>query len=109
MNKLRVGLYTLAGCVPWNITLICLGWWLGFSWNMVVEAFRYINLVAYRLLIVLTVWVGWRLIPRKRSVGEHVSTIPYEPGGPSSAYQRAGVLERIETRLLKSGSLNRAS
>jgi len=66
MNKLRFGLYTLAGCLPWNITLICLGWWLGSSWNMVVEAFRYINLVAYGLLIVLIVSIGWRLIPRKR-------------------------------------------
>ena len=66
MNKLRFVLYTLAGCLPWNIILICLGWWLGSSWNMVVEAFRYINLVAYGLLVVLMGWISWRLISRKR-------------------------------------------
>ena len=66
MSKLRFGVYTLAGCLPWNITLICLGWWLGSSWNMVVEAFRYINLAAYGLVVVLIVCIGWRLIPRKR-------------------------------------------
>ncbi len=65
MNKLTFGLYTLAGCLPWNIILICLGWWLGSSWNMVVEAFRYINPVAYGLLIVLIVWIGWTLVRRK--------------------------------------------
>jgi membrane protein DedA with SNARE-associated domain len=65
MNRVRFGLYTLAGCLPWNIALICLGWWLGYSWNIVVEAFRYINLLAYGLLIVFIVWIGWRLVPRK--------------------------------------------
>ena len=109
MNKLRFGLYTLAGCLPWNITLICLGWWLGSSWNMVVEAFRYINLVAYGFLIVLMVWVGWRLISRKRGRGEHVSTIPNESGGLSNVYQKAAVLERIKRRWLKSGALNTSS
>jgi len=66
MSKLRFGVYTLAGCLPWNITLICLGWWLGSSWNMVVEAFRYINLAAYGLVVVLIVCIGWRLIPRNQ-------------------------------------------
>lgn len=67
MNRLRFGLYTLAGCLPWNITLIYLGWWLGSSWSAVVEAFRYINLVAYGLLILFLAWMGWRLIPRKKT------------------------------------------
>jgi len=66
MNKLTFALYTLAGCLPWNFTLICLGWWLGASWNTVVEAFRYINLVAYGLLALFVVWIGWRLVPRKQ-------------------------------------------
>ena len=67
MNKRTFALYTLAGCLPWNIALICLGWWLGASWNMVVEAFRYINLVAYGLLMLFVVWIGWRLAPRKQT------------------------------------------
>ena len=61
MNRLKFGIYTLAGCLPWNITLTYLGLWLGSSWTAVVEAFRYINLVAYALLVLFVVWVGWRL------------------------------------------------
>lgn len=67
MSRLRFAAYTLAGCLPWNVTLICLGWWLGSSWNAVVGAFRYINLVAYGLLILLVAWIGWRLFPRKKA------------------------------------------
>ncbi len=67
MNKLAFILYTLAGCLPWNIALICLGWWLGASWNAVVEAFRYINLVAYALLALFVVWIGWKLVPRNQT------------------------------------------
>ena len=61
MNRLKFGIYTLAGCLPWNITLTYIGLWLGSSWTAVVEAFRYINLVAYALLVLFVVWVGWRL------------------------------------------------
>lgn len=61
MNKAKFGIYTLAGCLPWNITLTYLGWWLGSSWDTVVEAFRYINLIVYALLILFVVWIGFRL------------------------------------------------
>jgi membrane protein DedA with SNARE-associated domain len=67
MSRFRFGLYTLAGCLPWNLTLIYLGWWLGSSWSSVVEAFRYINLVAYGLLILLVAWIGWKLAVKRRS------------------------------------------
>jgi membrane protein DedA with SNARE-associated domain len=67
MSRFRFGVYTLAGCLPWNVTLIYLGWWLGSSWNAVVEAFRYINLIAYGLLILFVAWVSWKLIPRKQA------------------------------------------
>jgi membrane protein DedA with SNARE-associated domain len=73
MNKLAFALYTLAGCLPWNIALICLGWWLGASWNVVVEAFRYINLVAYGVLALIVVWIGWRLAPRNQMNREETS------------------------------------
>lgn len=61
MNKLKFGAYTVLGCLPWNITLTYLGWWLGSSWGAVIEAFRYINLVAYGLIIILVCWLGWRI------------------------------------------------
>ena len=65
MSKWKFALYTTAGCLPWNITLVYLGWWLGSSWEKVVAAFRYINLVVYALLILLVVWVGWRLTAKR--------------------------------------------
>jgi membrane protein DedA with SNARE-associated domain len=67
MSRFRFGLYTLAGCLPWNLTLIYLGWWLGSSWNSVVEAFRYINLVAYGLLVLLVAWIGWKLAVKRKT------------------------------------------
>jgi len=65
MSKWKFALYTTAGCLPWNITLVYLGWWLGSSWEEVVGAFRYINLVAYALLILLMIWIAWRLTPKR--------------------------------------------
>ncbi len=61
MSKSKFAVYTLAGCLPWNITLVYLGWWLGSSWEEVVAAFRYINLIVYGLLLLLAIWLGWRL------------------------------------------------
>ena len=70
MSKWKFGLYTLVGCLPWNIFLIYLGWWLGSSWGTVVDAFRYINPVAYVLLILLALWFGRYLTRRgKFAVG----------------------------------------
>lgn len=65
MSKRRFAAYTLAGCLSWNITLVYLGWWLGSSWEEVVAAFRYINLAAYGLLMILAVYVVWRLISKR--------------------------------------------
>jgi|GEM_PF-96513 membrane protein DedA with SNARE-associated domain len=66
MSKWKFVLYTTAGCLPWNITLVYLGWWLGSSWGEVVGAFRYINVVVYVLLILLVIWVGWRLTAKRK-------------------------------------------
>jgi membrane protein DedA with SNARE-associated domain len=65
MNKWKFALYTSAGCLPWNITLVYLGWRLGSSWEEVVAAFRYINLVAYAVLILLAILVGWWLTSKR--------------------------------------------
>jgi len=65
MSKWKFALYTTAGCLPWNITLVYLGWWLGSSWEEVVAAFRYLNLAVYIILIVLAIWVGWRLTAKR--------------------------------------------
>lgn len=65
MSKSKFAIYTLAGCLPWNFTLVYLGWWLGTSWSSIVAAFRYINLVVYAFLIAFIVWIGLRLTSRR--------------------------------------------
>jgi membrane protein DedA with SNARE-associated domain len=65
MSKPKFAIYPLAGCMPWNLVLVYLGWWLGSSWEAVVAAFRYINLVVYALLILLALWVVLRLTSKR--------------------------------------------
>jgi membrane protein DedA with SNARE-associated domain len=65
MSKKKFAIYTIAGCLPWNITLVYLGWWLGASWQEVVAAFKYVNVAVYAVLILLVGWVGWRLSTKR--------------------------------------------
>ena len=58
MNKIEFAMCTLAGCLPWNMTLVYLGWYLGALWSTVLDAFRYVNIVVYALLILFVVWIA---------------------------------------------------
>jgi len=69
MSKAKFAMYTLAGCLPWNMFLVYLGWWLGNMWEKVVSAFRYINVVVYVALICFGVWVAWKLTFTRRVRG----------------------------------------
>jgi len=66
MSPTKFAFYTLLGCLPWNIALVYLGWWLGSSWENAASYFRYINLFAYLAMITLFFWVAWRLVPGRR-------------------------------------------
>lgn len=66
MSPTKFAFYTLIGCLPWNITLVYLGWWLGSSWESVASFFRYINLFTYLAMITLILWVAWRLALGRR-------------------------------------------
>jgi len=57
MGKTKFACYTLAGCLPWNMILIYLGWWFGSSWDLVVGAFEYVNVLAYACLILVSIWI----------------------------------------------------
>lgn len=70
MSKSKFAAYTLAGCLPWNITLIYLGWWLGSSWETIVTAFRYINLAAYGFIVIFVIWIGWRLTSKEAELSQ---------------------------------------
>ncbi len=65
MSRTKFAAYTLLGCLPWNITLVYIGWWLGSSWEKVVAAFRYINLAAYAFIAILVAWLAVRFTSRR--------------------------------------------
>jgi membrane protein DedA with SNARE-associated domain len=65
MSRPKFAIYTLAGCLPWNITLVLLGWQLGSMWDTVVGVFRYINILAYSLLIIFLLWIGGKFTQRR--------------------------------------------
>ncbi len=71
MRKSTFATYTLLGILPWNITLVYLGWWLGSSWEKVVAAFRYINLAAYGFIVIFLIWVGLRLTSKRAEQHGH--------------------------------------
>jgi membrane protein DedA with SNARE-associated domain len=60
MSLREFACYTLLGCLPWNMALVYLGWWLGFSWQTATSFFRYFNLVFYSVLIIFVLWIVWR-------------------------------------------------
>lgn len=62
MSAKKFAAYTLLGCLPWNITLLYLGWSLGASWDNVVAAFRYINLIVYAALIIVAFWIAFKVL-----------------------------------------------
>lgn len=66
MDKRKFAAYTLLGCLPWNITLVYLGWWLGSSWGEVVAAFKYVNLAAYAFIAVFVALIVLRLTSKRR-------------------------------------------
>jgi membrane protein DedA with SNARE-associated domain len=66
MSPKKFVFYTLLGCVPWNMGLVFLGWWLGASWGSVVSSFRYINLLVYLSIITLFFWTIHRLTRGRR-------------------------------------------
>jgi membrane protein DedA with SNARE-associated domain len=49
--------YTLLGCLTWNIALVYLGWWLGSSWGIATSLFRYLSLFIFFAMIVFAFWI----------------------------------------------------
>jgi membrane protein DedA with SNARE-associated domain len=66
MDKWKFAIYTMIGCLPWNITLVYLGWWLGSSWEAIVTTFTYINIAVYGTIIALVAWLAWQAVFKKR-------------------------------------------
>jgi len=65
MDTRKFLIYTLIGCLPWNVTLVCLGWWLGSSWATIAATFSYINIAVYGTIILLVALLAWRASHQK--------------------------------------------
>jgi membrane protein DedA with SNARE-associated domain len=70
MDKRKFALCTLVGCLPWNIALVFLGWWLGTSWETIVTTFTYINIAVYITIILLVAWLTWQAVCKRREKEE---------------------------------------
>jgi membrane protein DedA with SNARE-associated domain len=66
MSKQKFAAYTLLGCLPWNIILVYLGWWLGASWGEVTATFRYVNIVAYAFIAIFVTWLAVQFTSRRK-------------------------------------------
>lgn len=56
MNFTKFFIYTLVGCIPWNIALTYLGFKLGKNWHMIEP---YLRPVSYAILAALIAGVVW--------------------------------------------------
>jgi membrane protein DedA with SNARE-associated domain len=66
MSRSKFALCTLLGCLPWNITLVYVGWWLGNSWDQATTFFRYIDPLVYLTMVLMVLWIAWRIALGRR-------------------------------------------
>jgi acetyl esterase/lipase len=57
MNPGTFKIYTLLGCLTWNITLVYLGWWLGSSWGAATSLFTHLSPFIYLATIVFALLI----------------------------------------------------
>jgi len=63
MNPVTFELYTLLGCLTWNMILVYVGWRLGSSWGVATSLFQYLSPLVYFCMIVFAFWT----ISRRRN------------------------------------------
>ncbi|KOO40421.1 DedA family protein [Priestia koreensis] len=70
MNATKFTLFTLLGCIPWNITLVYLGMKLGQNWETAqafIKPFTYFIAIA---IIILILWVIFKRIKANKKVND---------------------------------------
>jgi membrane protein DedA with SNARE-associated domain len=60
--------------------LTYLGWYLGPFWSEIVDAFRYVNILVYALLVLLAVWIVRKSTAKVRVKGDEGS-LPFKNNG----------------------------
>lgn len=69
MNFVKFFIYTLVGCIPWNIALTYLGFKLGKNWHLIEP---YLRPVSYLILAVLIAGGAWFIYKNLRNRKELV-------------------------------------
>ncbi|WP_239254029.1 DedA family protein [Listeria ilorinensis] len=65
MNLPKFILYTILGCIPWNIFLTWLGYTLGANWSVVEEYTRPISYTILALCVIFVIWLAYKIWNKK--------------------------------------------
>ncbi|WP_099221130.1 DedA family protein [Listeria costaricensis] len=65
MNLPKFIIYTILGCIPWNIFLAWLGYTLGANWGIVEEYTRPISYAILALCVVFVIWLAYKIWNKK--------------------------------------------
>jgi membrane protein DedA with SNARE-associated domain len=63
----RYTVLTLVGSTAWCLAFAGVGWGAGASWESFHSAFRYADVAVAAAVAGVAVWIGWRLIRRRRA------------------------------------------
>lgn len=63
---LRYTVLTLVGSAIWCFALAGVGWWFGSNWEEFHAGFRYVDYAIVALLAAGILYVGWKLLKRRR-------------------------------------------
>lgn len=61
MNITKFTIYTILGCIPWNIFLTWLGFTLGSNWSVVEKYTRPISYLILVLCVVFVIWLACKI------------------------------------------------
>lgn len=66
MNFPRFFIYTLVGCIPWNIALTYAGFKLGENWHLIEPYFRPVSYTILAVLIAGVIWFVYKSIRNRK-------------------------------------------
>lgn len=65
MSLTKFVLYTILGCIPWNLFLTWLGYTLGSNWSVVEKYTRPISYTMLALCILFVIWLAYKIWNKK--------------------------------------------
>lgn len=66
MNIWKFVVYTILGCIPWNIFLTYLGYKLGANWSVVEQYTRPISYAMLALLVIIVIYLIVKIIKKRK-------------------------------------------